>query len=735
MNVNFGLKTSSILLSLGALVFLIGFGGGCASFRMPRIDRSGRCLFTFDEPSSSTTETIPPQSSPPAMLVSNDSPRLVPTPSPNLPGAGTLPTYAPPVNGTPIAISPSTSGAGVSVPGFSPVVPGTGRADGSFQSTANIGTIIENGKTAIVPSENVHTTNNKTFAPGGVALPVTKVTGPGIFLTPGEQIAPVGSEVLVIGSFLGYDQFLRTNQRVEWSLDGVGHIMDINSGSYCDWIYGQFQSSHKVNDRYVVTTTTRSHKTLDRGTASTKDDINILPGQSWISINSTREGTSHIAAIAPKIGDWQKRTDAAKIHWVDVQWLTPKASINPASATRTLTTHVRRKSNQSPRVNWIVQYELLSGPDGGFGPSKARLVEVTTDSLGQARTDFSLNEMKSGTNSIAVRIIRPDGIDGGERRIVVGSEVIRQTWTTSGMLSVKIKSPPEATLGQDMRYVLTVSNSSASDTAASLTFTFPNSMRYISSSPNGSAYGRTVRWELTKVPAKSETDINVVLRAESVSPSADVEARVEPRNTNVSIRTPVSTPTRPENVRPGSTGTRPPVTGTTRPGGEGSITRPDSPGRTEQSANIPPVVPYNPSTPSQPSTQRVRLRIHGPRAVEVGELVRYSLVMDNISGKLLNSMTLVMPIPENMRPGSSDTYPLVPKQANKGSESRSGTIFIKTDITEIGKSQDLIVEFEAKSVSDQVRIEGYVTDANGAIIAKAEPRDIRIVPTTGDVSP
>lgn len=94
-----------------------------------------------------------------------------------------------------------------------------------------------------------------------------------------------------------------------------------------------------------------------------------------------------------------------------------------------------------------------------------------------------------------------------------------------------------------------------------------------------------------------------------------------------------------------------------------------------------------------------------------------------------------MPIPENMRPGSSDTYPLVPKQANKGSESRSGTIFIKTDITEIGKSQDLIVEFEAKSVSDQVRIEGYVTDANGAIIAKAEPRDIRIVPTTGDVSP
>ena len=423
------------------------------------------------------------------------------------------------VSSTPVAIpqqQQQADGAGIYTP--PPVaLPGelgaarTNPAVPQYGSTA----------TALPPGANAVTTAlilnpdagpSPVFAEtGGYALPTVPVSGPAVIMTPREQIAPLGSEVVLIASRLGNKDRLVTNEKIEWALEGVGTIEKFDSGSCCDPLFCDFVKAKKVTDRYAVTKTSQVYQTLDRGTADTTDDIQLLRGQTWISVNSLKEGTTHVTAFAPDMADWSTRTDVGIVHWVDAQWVLPRLAIAPVGESLALTTTVLRATNGQPRQGWIVRYEILNGPAAGLGASGAQIEEVATDLSGQATVILSPSEQRAGTNTIGIQIIRPAGVDG-DRRITVGSEMVRQTWSGNPSVLLKIIGPNEARRDQELLYEITAENKTSSSVKGIVALPIPPLATYIRSEPMGTLQGSTMLWNVDLLP-NSTAKIDVVLRS------------------------------------------------------------------------------------------------------------------------------------------------------------------------------------------------------------------------------
>lgn len=670
------------LLLVAAL--LLPFVGGCATFGNlfgnSCLDPSGQGLFSRNSSNNGSAEPV-------------NNPFLLSSAAPaELPSAYNATTGA----------SPAANAA--PLPGISPIVPGTGATSSGMFSTATAGSGLDthSGRTAFVSSSSL--SSNESFGTlpvGSVAVATGPINGPALLLTPNEQIAPVDSEVILVGTYLGPDQFLRTHQKVEWNLDGVGTILDFSASNWGDFLHGQFQGASKKTERFAETITSRNNQSLDRGTPDPKDDITILSGQTWISVKSAKEGTTAVTALAPSVLDWQKRTDTSKIHWIDVHWMMPRATLTPAGEQRTLTTIVQRKTNASPRQNWIVQYELLSGPKGGFGQSLAQIVEVPTNSAGQANVDLSLTQLQSGTNMIAVRIFRPDGIDGGESKLLVGQEIIRQTWTTSGMFDARITridGKSEAVVGENIQYQWTLFNASDAPSGATVTLSVPGSMSFVSSDSPPRIVGNNLIWTISSVPARARVSQNFTMKAESRTSNAEMIISVVPGEPAAGrpIPQPNPAPVRPSQPLPPK--------------------NPDTP--VIKDVPKPPVV--------QPSGPPIQISMSSPSSVRVGEKPRVKMTVKNVSDKTLSNVQLQMQKPVSP---SAIGSPLESIMATPGYvlDEKDDSILLAVGNLFSGAEKTLIVEFEALMPASDVKIIGKVTSDGKEIPAPGGEHRIRII--------
>ena len=141
-------------------------------------------------------------------------------------------------------------------------------------------------------------------------------------------------------------------------------------------LLGDFTRPRKINNHWAITSTSRRYLRLNRETPTPTDDVNLLRGQSWVTVTSPVEGSSYVTAYAPSVYGWHAQKQVATIHWVDAQWSFPPPSINPAGTRHVFTTTVTRQSDGSPSTGWRVRYEILDGPAAGFAPDGAQLVEV-----------------------------------------------------------------------------------------------------------------------------------------------------------------------------------------------------------------------------------------------------------------------------------------------------------------------------------------------------------------------
>ncbi|MDO4558066.1 MAG: CARDB domain-containing protein [Planctomycetia bacterium] len=315
---------------------------------------------------------------------------------------------------------------------------------------------------------------------------------------PREQIAPVSSEVILVGGVVASDNHYETNAQVDWTIQegSVGEFIDMNQRHWSSFWVGDRIRPERITPSYVRSSTLRRGIVLDRGTPEKTDDVTIASGQTWVSVTSAVEGTTYVSANAPSVSVWPRRRQDMKIHWVDCQWQLPAPRISPAGTTETLTTYVKR-SNGSPCEGWLVEYRITSGPAATFQPGGEIVTTLRTDSDGKAAVEVGQTIAAPGITTVQVQVTRPE-ITGSTTagRLVIGSAPTTIRWASSAR-NLQRTGPLSVTVGTAFRYTLQVSNSG--DLAAEnvvVRETVPEGLTFRASHPEALQSGQTYQWNL-----------------------------------------------------------------------------------------------------------------------------------------------------------------------------------------------------------------------------------------------
>lgn len=315
------------------------------------------------------------------------------------------------------------------------------------------------------------------------------------------MIAPVGSEVVLRVGLCGEDGHYVTGQPIEFMLgnESVGHLVAVGEDDRCSLL--RDRSGERRTDSFAIGRTAGSNVLLNRGTAGREDDIQILAGQTWVSVTSGGEGVSRVTAVAPNASNWDGRFQTATIRWIDAQWSPPAPAISRSGAPHTLTTTVTRQSDGSPLVGWTVRYEVLEGPPAQFvSPDRRQAgatADATTDSNGAATVQIAPTANQPGTTRVRMQIFRPASADSGA--IAVGQAFTSVTWSSPG-LAVNINGPQQASAGETINYHIEISNpGDITVNNVVVTHVLPPEVAYLGSNPVGQIFGNRLEWRLPRV--------------------------------------------------------------------------------------------------------------------------------------------------------------------------------------------------------------------------------------------
>jgi uncharacterized repeat protein (TIGR01451 family) len=337
-------------------------------------------------------------------------------------------------------------------------------------------------------------------------------------VAPAKIIAPVGSEVVLVGSVCGPDGYMHSRQRVEWMLapGGVGQFVALGNMGVLDQIKHPQDAPRKLDNSYAIGTTSARYVALTRGTPTYDDDVPIQKGQAWVTVTSPVEGASYVTAYSPNVYGWDQRQRTSTIYWVDAQWAFPPPANNPVGTRHVFNTTVTRRTDRSPLVGWIVRYEITGGPAANFAANGGQVIEQPTDSLGQAAAEIVEQQPAAGTNTISIQIIRPAELPGGYgQRLVVASGSTSKTWSATSSLTLRAIGPSQATIGSTVTYRIEVNNPgplSARQVVA--TNQIPAGLTFVSSNPPAQPAGRQLQWNLGDLAVGQSQAIEADFRAD-----------------------------------------------------------------------------------------------------------------------------------------------------------------------------------------------------------------------------
>ena len=263
-------------------------------------------------------------------------------------------------------------------------------------------------------------------------------------LQPRETVAPVGSEVVLMAGVCGPDGYLRTNRRLEWSIDpgSVGQFVAVGEDGLVDLLLGDFNRPRKITNVFAIGSTARSNIRLNRGTCRPEEDVYVLRGQGWITLTSAVEGTSHVTVFAPEVYSWDARLKSAD----DPLGRRPVAV--PAAGDQS----GRHRARVHHHGDAAVEPDAVRALAGAVrdrrraaGRLRARPARRRSKcppiAAGQASVEIFQKEPKHGTNKICIQVIRPGDLPGANgQRLVVGTGTTMKTWTAAD-LAVKTIGP------------------------------------------------------------------------------------------------------------------------------------------------------------------------------------------------------------------------------------------------------------------------------------------------------
>ena len=341
-----------------------------------------------------------------------------------------------------------------------------------------------------------------------------------VVLTRRRQIAPVGSEVFVLGGVCDEEGYYRLREPLEWTLaqGSVGHFVDPGDSAVGFFgLRGTFASLHSeplpelCSNNYAVSVSSRKVQVLTRGTAEPNDDVFVLEGQGWISVTSPVEGNTYVTLAAPELDGWQQRQETAVIHWIDGQWTLPKPIVATRLEPQLLTTTVCRRLTASPVEGWIVRYEIVGGMPTTF-EGGADVREVITDSSGKASVRVQAPSTEGGATQIRVQVIRPSGIEGAPGRLTVGEGMTTVTWS-SAKLQLRLVGPESAELNQTGNYQIEVTNTgNVAVSNVLVRAVAPAGFDYLSSNPAGQVAGNRVDWMVAQLDPGQQQRLDVSYR-------------------------------------------------------------------------------------------------------------------------------------------------------------------------------------------------------------------------------
>ncbi|MFO7903378.1 MAG: DUF7507 domain-containing protein [Planctomycetota bacterium] len=347
--------------------------------------------------------------------------------------------------------------------------------------------------------------------PTAPSAPPPQEREPGsIMLNPTRMIAPVGSEVVIVGGLCGETGRFMPHQPIEFMLsqDSVGQFVAVNDqGSL--WC-----RSKKLGVNYAIARTANRRQVVTRGTPSVTDDVVQQKGQCWVSLTSASQGTSYITAVAPKGASWPQRRKSATIYWVDAQWAFPDPDTVPAGEPYALTTSVKRTATGAPVADYIVRYEIVDGAPATLGPDDATVMETRTDDEGLATVELRPTTNQPGVTQVRIKVIRPADPDSDAPRTLLGEGYTSITWSAPG-LALHATGPPTAVVGSTLVYRLQVRNPGDIATRdVVVRGVLPPGLKFVSSEPAARIFGNRAEWRFAELPAQSTRTITVNVRAE-----------------------------------------------------------------------------------------------------------------------------------------------------------------------------------------------------------------------------
>jgi len=311
-------------------------------------------------------------------------------------------------------------------------------------------------------------------------------------------------------------------RRVEWMIPegGVGGIVGVHQhGVYTNRgvkdVSGLMQAGlgDKLTNTFAVTHTAAVPEVLDMGNDDPADDIILQPGQTWVSITSSVEGTTDMIAYAPGINNWADHKAFVTRHWMDVSWAWPTDATNRAGTDHKLTTAVTKHSDGTALSGYLVTYKLTSGPAATFEPGGKDFVTVTSDGNGMATATLKQVKPVAGANTVAISIVRPGNKDCCEPEKFIAAGGMTKTWVTPS-IAIKKTAPAQAAIGDQFAYAITVSNGSDISTRDTIvTDVLPDGIAYVASTPAAKVDGQKLSWALGTIDAGGSRDLAVTVKA------------------------------------------------------------------------------------------------------------------------------------------------------------------------------------------------------------------------------
>lgn len=348
--------------------------------------------------------------------------------------------------------------------------------------------------------------------------PTTKPSADNLVLTPQRVVAPIGTEVVLLAGVCREDQFFDKCGRIEWMLsqESVGHFIDVGDQGYFGLRHLTHPHHKKKTIGYAVAKALRRDKVLTRGTPNPADDVQVLSGQSWLSLTSPSEGISHVTAYAPDIKNWHRRQKSTTVHWIDAQWIFPPPTMGRIGSEQEIVTTVVQHTNSTPLPGWIVRYQIVGGVNAGFSPDGVQQMEVITNAQGQAPINVIANCDQPGPTHINVQVIQPNPTSGGPNRFVLGQGTTSIHWSAPS-LAIQTTGPDIASVDTTATYRIDVSNlGDLPATNVQVQDTLPSGLEFLNSSPAAKVFGKRLEWQLGDLGPQSLSTIVVHCRTRAL---------------------------------------------------------------------------------------------------------------------------------------------------------------------------------------------------------------------------